>query len=160
MNQAYLLIGGNMGERITELRTAKEAIACQCGQISKQSGIYETAAWGMEDQAAFLNQALELETHLSPTALLSTLLDIEESMGRRRGEKYGPRLIDIDILLFNDERIDLPGLKIPHPQMAFRRFVLEPLQEIAGQKIHPVLQKSISQLLSACRDPLMVNKIS
>ena len=160
MNEVYLLIGGNMGDRIVYLTQAKEEIEKQCGHIIKQSSVYETAAWGMEEQAAFLNQVLEIQTHLSPQQLLRTILTIEEILGRSRNIKYGPRLIDIDILLFGDEIIDVYGLKIPHPQMQHRRFVLEPLNEIAAEKIHPVFQKTIAQLLSACTDPLTVNKFS
>ena len=160
MNEVYLLIGGNMGDRMMYLTKAKKEIEKQCGQIVQQSSVYETAAWGMEEQAAFLNLALEIETQLSPQQLLKTILTIEENLGRKRNIKYGPRLIDIDILLFGDAIIDVHGLKVPHPQMQHRRFVLEPLNEIAPEKIHPVLQKTIAQLLSACTDPLTVNKIN
>ncbi|MGN6401075.1 MAG: 2-amino-4-hydroxy-6-hydroxymethyldihydropteridine diphosphokinase [Flavisolibacter sp.] len=160
MNEVYLLIGGNMGDRMMYLTKAKKEIEKQCGQIIQQSSVYETAAWGMEDQAAFLNLVLEIETQLSPQQLLKTILTIEETLGRKRNIKYGPRLIDIDILLFGDAIIDVHGLKVPHPQMQHRRFVLEPLNEIAPEKIHPVLQKTIAQLLSACTDPLTVNKIN
>jgi 2-amino-4-hydroxy-6-hydroxymethyldihydropteridine diphosphokinase len=160
MNEVYLLIGGNMGDRMLHLNKAKEEIEKQCGQIIKQSSVYETAAWGVEEQAAFLNQVLEIQTDLSPQKLLKTILKIEEDLGRKREIKYGPRLIDIDILLFGDVVIDMHGLKIPHPQMQHRRFVLEPLNEIAAGKIHPVLQKKIAQILSACTDPLTVNKFS
>ena len=160
MNEVYLLIGGNMGDRMMYLTKAKKEIEKQCGQIVQQSSVYETAAWGMEEQAAFLNQVLEIETQLSPQQLLKAILTIEETLGRKRNIKYGPRLIDIDILLFGDAIIDVHGLKVPHPQMQHRRFVLEPLNEIAPEKIHPVLQKTIAQLLSACTDPLTVNKIN
>ena len=160
MNEVYLLIGGNMGDRMLHLNKAKEEIEKQCGQIIKQSSVYETAAWGMEEQAAFLNQVLEIQTDLSPQKLLKTILKIEEDLGRKREIKYGPRLIDIDILLFGDVVIDMHGLKIPHPRMQHRRFVLEPLNEIASEKMHPVFQKTIAQLLSVCTDPLTVNKFS
>jgi 2-amino-4-hydroxy-6-hydroxymethyldihydropteridine diphosphokinase len=160
MNEVYLLIGGNMGDRMLYLTKAKEEIEKQCGQVLQQSSIYETAAWGMEEQAAFLNQVLEIQTQLSPQQLLNNILTIEETLGRKRNIKYGPRLIDIDILLFGNKTIDVHGLKIPHPQMQHRRFVLEPLNEIAAEKVHPVLQKTIAQLLSACTDPLTVNKFS
>lgn len=160
MNEVYLLIGGNMGDRLLCLTKAKQEIETKCGHIYKQSSLYETAAWGLEDQAAFLNQAIEIKTNLPAMELLEMILAIEENMGRKRNEKYGPRLIDIDILLFNEDVIDVHGLKVPHPQMQYRRFVLEPLNEIASQKNHPVLKKTIAQLLSACTDPLTVNKFS
>lgn len=160
MNEVFLLTGSNMGNKAELLSRAKEAIEKRCGRILQESSVYETAAWGKEDQEAFLNQILKIETSYIAEELLPTILRIEEEFGRIRQIKYGPRMIDIDILFFNDEIIDTPGLKIPHPQMQNRRFVLEPLTEIAGNKIHPVLQESISRLLSACTDPLPVNKIN
>lgn len=160
MNEAYLLIGGNMGNRLHYLARARQALEKECGPIVRQSSIYETAAWGLEDQAAFLNQALEINTNLSAPDLLRVLLSIEEALGRKREIKYGPRLIDIDILLFNEATIDLPGLKVPHPHMQSRRFVLEPLNEIAPGKWHPVFQQTIAQLLAECTDPLTVHKFS
>ena len=160
MNEAYLLIGGNMRDRLNYLLKAREAIEKRIGTITRQSGIYETAAWGLEDQSSFLNQALELQTILSAQELLTTILQIEEDLGRKRDIKYGPRIIDIDILLFNDEVINTHGLKVPHPEMQNRRFVLEPLYEIASNKIHPVLNKTIAQILAECTDPLTVNKFN
>lgn len=160
MNEAYLLTGGNIGDRKTYLCQAKNEIEKRCGAVVAESSIYETEAWGKEDQEAFLNQALKINTTLSSEDLLQTILKIEEDLGRKRDLKYGPRIIDIDILFFNDRVIDHHGLKIPHPQMQNRRFVLVPLNEIAPQKIHPVLKKTVSQLLSDCPDPLAVNKIS
>ncbi|RYZ25708.1 MAG: 2-amino-4-hydroxy-6-hydroxymethyldihydropteridine diphosphokinase [Chitinophagaceae bacterium] len=158
MNKAYLLIGGNMGDREGYLSSARQWIEKMCGSIVNRSALYQTAAWGIENQEAFLNQALQIETMLAADELLKKLLWIEERIGRRRQEKYGPRIIDIDIVLFNDEIIHTEGLTIPHPQMQNRRFVLEPLNEIAADVIHPVLQKSIRQLLSECPDKLAVQK--
>jgi len=158
MNEVYLLIGGNIGNRLEYLSKAKENISKKCGNVLQESSIYETAAWGMEDQEAFLNQVLKIETSLIPEQLLKTILQIEEDLGRKRDLKYGPRTIDIDILFFNDEMIDQQGLKIPHPQMQNRRFVLIPLNEIASTKMHPVFHKTINQLLVECPDPLAVNK--
>lgn len=160
MNEAFLLTGGNIEDRNKFLSQARTEIEKYCGKIIRASSIYETAAWGKEDQEAFLNQVLKIETILSSGELLQTILKIEEDLGRKRGLKYGPRIIDIDILFFNEEVIDLQGLKIPHPQMQNRRFVLVPLNEIAPQKIHPVYKKTVSQLLAECPDPLAVNKIS
>lgn len=159
MNKAYLLIGGNMGNRKKQLQKAAATIGKTCGTITRLSHFYETAAWGKTNQPAFLNQALVLNTLLSPRHLLYSILDIETGMGRRRVEKFGPRIIDIDILLWNDEVIDQPGLKIPHPELANRRFALEPLSEIAPGIIHPVFKKSILGLLEECTDALAVRKL-
>ncbi|HLO79719.1 MAG TPA: 2-amino-4-hydroxy-6-hydroxymethyldihydropteridine diphosphokinase [Chitinophagaceae bacterium] len=158
MNSAYLLIGGNMGERLENLDKTRTLLSGSCGTIVKQSSVFETSAWGKTDQPDFLNQALLVETSLSPEVLLKQLLGIEQVMGRYRGEKYGPRIIDIDIIFFNQEIIDLPDLKIPHPRMQNRRFVLAPLAEMAPGFIHPVLGKSMARLLEECTDELAVNK--
>jgi 2-amino-4-hydroxy-6-hydroxymethyldihydropteridine diphosphokinase len=160
MNVAYLLIGGNMGNRPVILAEAKAAIGRNCGKVTAQSAIYETAAWGLEDQDSFLNQALELHTPLTAEDLLECLLDIEAALGRVRQEKYGPRLIDIDILLYNNAVIELDGLKVPHPQLPYRRFALVCLADIAGNKIHPLLHQNIQDLLAQCADPLEVNKFN
>jgi len=124
------------------------------------SSLYETAAWGKTDQPSFLNQALELETSLNAKQLIRRILKAEKIMGRIRNEKYGPRLIDIDILLFNNEKHNYEFLKIPHPEMQNRRFALLPLAEIAAGIIHPVLNKTINELLKECKDELPVKKYS
>ena len=160
MNHVYLLIGGNLGDRRANLALTIQLITDRCGIIVQRSSVYETAAWGIEDQPDFLNQVLFLETELKPHALLDNLLSIEQDLGRFRGEKYGPRVIDIDILLYNDSIIHEPGLQVPHPRMASRRFVLTPLAEIAGELIHPENGKNISQMLDECEDLLPVNKKS
>jgi 2-amino-4-hydroxy-6-hydroxymethyldihydropteridine diphosphokinase len=158
MNEVYLLTGGNIGDSIQYLLSAKEEIKKRCGHILLQSSVYETAAWGNENQGTFLNQVLKIETTLGAWQLLKSILQIEEDLGRKRELKYGPRTIDIDILFFKDEVIDQAGLKIPHPRIQQRRFVLVPLNEIAPGKVHPVFHKTISQLLAECTDPLAVNK--
>ena len=158
MNKAYLLIGGNMGDRESYLASARQWIERLCGPIIKQSSLYQTAAWGMEDQDVFLNQALFLHTTLPAHQLLQKLLWIEEELGRKRELKFGPRIIDIDIVLFNDDIIYTEGLTVPHPQMQNRRFVLEPLNEIATAITHPILQKTIGQLLAETSDKLAVQK--
>ncbi|MGV3656989.1 MAG: 2-amino-4-hydroxy-6-hydroxymethyldihydropteridine diphosphokinase [Chitinophagaceae bacterium] len=160
MNIAYLLIGGNIGNRVANLQAAREAIAARCGALKGISDVYETAAWGMEEQPHFLNQALELHTEMEPKELLDVLLQIEKSLGRERDGKWGPRLIDIDILLYNDEVVNEEGLRIPHPQMPYRRFVLQPLVQIAGDKIHPLLHQSIYEMLLHCPDSLEVHKFN
>ena len=158
MNKAYLLIGGNLGHRERNLSTAREFIEQYCGPVIQASSLYETAAWGKIDQPSFLNQALEIETGFTAEQLIKQVLEIEELMGRLRKEKYGPRIIDIDILLFNNEQYDLPFLKIPHPEMQNRRFALTPLAQIAGEVQHPVFKKSIFQLLKECPDTLDVTE--
>jgi 2-amino-4-hydroxy-6-hydroxymethyldihydropteridine diphosphokinase len=160
MNISYLLIGGNEGDRIAYLSKARECIGLSGCHIRQVSAIYETAAWGKEDQSDFLNQALEIQTDLDAPNLMAVLLDIEEKMGRRRAGKYGSRMIDIDILFFNTDIIRLPQLIVPHPEIQNRRFVLTPMDEIAPQFIHPVLGQSIRDLLKECPDPLDVKKIS
>ena len=160
MNISYLLIGGNQGERTAQLALAKEKIAARAGKLLRVSSLYETAAWGKTDQASFLNQALELETGLEATVLIEVLLDIEQQMGRRRLEKYGSRVIDIDILFFNDAILRLPNLVIPHPEIQNRRFALTPMAEIAPLLIHPVLGRNIQELLDACPDPLAVKRLT
>lgn len=156
MNNLYLLTGGNLGNRLANLHNAFKLIDELAGTVVKKSSIYETAAWGMTDQPSFLNQALLCTTQLTPGQILQTILLIEEQFGRKRIEKMGPRIIDIDILFYNDEIIDLPELKVPHPEIANRRFVLEPLNEIDPAYMHPVLKKSIADLLHSCTDPLEV----
>jgi 2-amino-4-hydroxy-6-hydroxymethyldihydropteridine diphosphokinase len=160
MNSAYLLTGGNLGNREENLATARELINLHCGTIVKASSLYETAAWGNTDQPAFLNQALELATSLNARQLIRRLLKVEKNMGRIRKEKYGPRLIDIDILLFNNEKHNYHFLKLPHPEMQNRRFALLPLAEIAPGMVHPVLNKTIAELLKECKDELPVKKYS
>jgi len=160
MNISYLLIGGNEGDRIGSMATAREQIEAATGPVRQQSSLYETAAWGKTDQPDFVNQALQLETALEAPALMRTLLKIEERMGRRRMERYGSRIIDIDILFFNDAIIRQPGLVIPHPELQNRRFVLAPLAEIAPAYIHPVLGVSVRELLINCTDPLAVKKLT
>ena len=160
MNTAYLLTGGNLGERVHNLAMARELVEAQTGNIIAASSLYETAAWGNTDQPAFLNQAIMIETPLNARQLIRRILKIEKKMGRVREEKYGPRLIDIDILLFNNEKHNSQFLKLPHPEMQNRRFALLPLAEIAPEIIHPVLKKTITELLQECKDELEVKKYS
>ena len=142
MNRAYLLIGGNMGNREKNFTIARGYVERYCGPVIRSSSLYETAAWGKTDQPSFLNQVLEIGTDLDAEQLIKQVLEMEKLMGRERKEKYGPRIIDIDILLFNNEKYDLPFLKIPHPEMQNRRFALIPLAEIAEDLQHPVFKKT------------------
>lgn len=160
MNKVYLLIGGNMGNRLQNLHQATDLLNKRPGTVVQCSGIYETAAWGKTDQQAFLNQALLLHTPLDAATLMQELLQIELDMGRKRLEKNGPRLIDIDILFFNNAIIREPDLIIPHPAIQYRRFALAPMAAIAPDLVHPVLQKTISALLKECPDTLAVTKIN
>jgi 2-amino-4-hydroxy-6-hydroxymethyldihydropteridine diphosphokinase len=157
MNNVYLLIGGNLGEKLHNLLRCCDLIEELVGPIIKRSSVYETAAWGITEQPVFLNQVLFVSTTLSAYNLLKTILLIEEKMGRKRVIKMGPRIIDIDILFYNEETISSFDLQIPHPEIPNRRFVLEPLFEIASSLVHPVLRKNIAQLLADCPDTLGVN---
>ena len=160
MSTAHLLIGGNLGDREENLLKAIALINEQCGPLIRASSVYETEAWGKTDQPSFLNQALEISTALNARQLMRKILKIEKEMGRIRQEKLGPRIIDIDILLYENEIHDLRFLKIPHPEMQNRRFVLVPLAEIDPTLQHPVLKKTIAELLEECPDNLEVKKIT
>lgn len=159
MNKAYLLTGGNEGDRYLNMQQARTNIELICGRLLLVSSLYETAPWGKTDQPDFLNQVLLIETKRSPAELLKALLQIEEKGGRIRTVKNAPRTIDIDILFYNRSVIEEPGLTIPHPRIADRRFVLEPMNEISPGFVHPVLHKTIHQLLLECTDELAVKKI-
>jgi len=144
----YLSLGSNVGDRASHLRAAIEGVG-EAGNVKAASGFYETEPVEFFEQPWFFNCVVALETERSPQDLLAHALAIEERMGRRRARDKGPRTIDIDILLFGDRVIDELGLKIPHPAMQERRFVLEPLAEIAAEAVHPVLKKTTRELLRA-----------
>ena len=150
--EVYLLLGSNVGDRDSNLSRAIELIKSSAGELIKVSSLYETAAWGKTDQAAFLNQAVCIATAHSPLELLNHLKNIEKEVGRISTEKWGPRVIDIDILFYDSEIIQEPELQVPHPYLPVRRFALLPLSEIAGDFIHPVLRRSVNALLSECPD--------
>lgn len=160
MNKIFILLGTNLGDRLRQLLRAKQAIEKQVGEILMASSIYETAAWGVEDQPAFLNQVILIKSGLSPIDCLNRTQQIELDLGRVRLKKWGQRAIDIDLLYFNDEIINYPNLIIPHPFIPERRFTLAPLAEIAPDYIHPVYKKNNVYLLHNCKDELPVQKIS
>lgn len=158
MNKVYLLLGSNMGNSRQQLQKAIQHIEKRIGKLIRHSGLYQTAAWGKQDQPDFLNQVIIIETTLSAVTILQTILVIESSMGRIRTEKNAPRIIDIDILFFNKEIIKQPDLMVPHPEIQNRRFVLIPLNELSPLFIHPILRKNIHWLLKNCKDTLNVKK--
>ncbi len=160
MNRAYLLLGSNLGNREENLKISKELIGLECGKILQSSLIYETEPWGTINQPLFLNQALKLATSLTSSELIKTVLKIETTMGRLRVEKMGPRLIDIDILFFNDEILETEMLQLPHPELQNRKFVLTPLAEIAPLLFHSILNKTVIQLLNGCKDEMKVKTYS
>ena len=158
MNRTYLLLGSNMGDSHQQLQTAIKKIEDNIGTLVRHSGLYATAAWGNTHQPDFLNQVILVETTLSAAETLQQILTIEYKMGRVRTLKNAPRIIDIDILFFNKEIINEMNLAVPHPEIQNRRFVLVPLNEIAPNLKHPLLSKSIHQLLINCPDHLEVKK--
>lgn len=160
MNDAvFLLLGSNQGDAVGNLATARKAIAETAGTITGESSVYRSAAWGLEQQPEFRNQVLKISTPLLPQELLKRLLEIEAEMGRVRIQKWGPRLIDIDLLLYGDDVIDTPALRLPHPGIPLRRFTLVPLAEIAPDLRHPQSGKTIATLLKECPDTLPVEKV-
>ncbi len=159
MNTAILLIGGNLGDPSINLEKAVQLIGEKAGKVMKKSALYQTAPWGVTDQPDYINQGLEVQTELDAPTLLQCLLEIERNIGRVRQEKWGSRVIDIDMIFFNADVISLPELKIPHPRMQLRNFVLTPLDEIIPEFIHPVLQQTVSQLLAVSPDKLPAYKL-
>ena len=158
--EAYLLLGSNLGDRALLLEEATRLISEKVGEVFAKSAVYETAAWGKTDQPSFLNLAVGVKTALTPLQLLKSVLAIEEMLGRKRIEKWGARLIDIDIVLYADEIIAQgDDLTVPHPEMQYRKFVLQPLAEIAPMVKHPVFKKTITEMLENLTDFLPVEKI-
>lgn len=159
VHKVYILTGSNQGQRKRFLQKAIDEIKKQCGSIVNTSSIYETAAWGNTQQAAFLNQVIITQTKFSPDELMQELLHIETGLGRIRTGKYGPRTIDLDILFYDELIYHSAIVTLPHPAIQERKFVLIPLAELSPRKIHPVYKKSIAVLLRECADTLEVKKI-
>jgi 2-amino-4-hydroxy-6-hydroxymethyldihydropteridine diphosphokinase len=155
---SYLLLGSNLGDRSARLAQARANLAASAGEIVAASSIYETAAWGVEDQPDFLNQVLAVTTSLAPTAVLAACQAAEQQQGRQRALRWGARSLDVDILLFGAEIIASPTLTVPHPALPFRRFTLIPLAELAPQLMHPQLHQTVAELLAECPDPLLVRR--
>lgn len=160
-NNAFLLLGGNLGNLLKTFARAISAIDMQAGTVVRQSSLFESEPWEMGPAEVFMNQAVEIKTELDPCSLLQALLRIESDFGRiRRTSAPESRTLDIDILLFNDTIYTKANLVIPHPRLHQRRFALMPLAQIAPEKVHPVLGKSIATLLRECIDTLHVAEIS
>lgn len=159
MKSVFLGIGTNLGDRAGNLQTALEKISEHIGTVIQHSSVYETEPWGFESKDKFLNMVVEVKTNLKPSGILGRLLMIESLLGRlREGKLYTSRIIDIDILLYDNKIIEKPALVIPHPRMHERKFVLVPLCEIAPELVHPKLGKDIKNLLKECRDKGKVKK--
>ena len=159
MEGIFLLLGSNQGDRRQSLSGARHAIVQQIGPIVNASSVHTSSAWGQTEQPDFLNQVVEVTTGLDPLQLLSVIHKIEIDLGRIRFEKWGPRVIDIDILYYGEKMIQSEDLIIPHLGIPARRFTLEPLKEIAPDFIHPVLHKTNSELLKLCNDSLGVEAL-
>ncbi len=162
MNEVYLCLGGNLGNCLANLNRASELIADKGGRIVHQSSVYQSQAWGMDKAPDFFNKAIKVETKLTAKDLIIILLEIEKILGRERTEVagYQSRIMDIDILFFNNEVIKTDVLEIPHPRLHLRNFVLLPLEEIASNFIHPILKKTITELVKLSPDTGEIKKLT
>jgi 2-amino-4-hydroxy-6-hydroxymethyldihydropteridine diphosphokinase len=158
LNVVYLSLGSNVGDREAQMRDAQARIG-EAGRVLAVSSLYETEPVEFTEQAWFLNSVVALETDQAPQQLMARILRIEEGMGRKRIQAKGPRTIDIDILLFGNTVLDTQEVTIPHPAMHQRRFVLEPLAEIAAGVVHPGLEKTVSELLSSLPSGQLVRRM-
>ena len=157
MNEVYLQLGSNIGDRLDNLNQSIKIITERIGNVLEKSSVYESTPWGVENQRNFLNQVIFVKSNFDPYTILDLVLQIEKDMGRIRIEKWGERIIDIDILFIDDFIIESENLCIPHEFIAKRKFVLQPMCEIAAGFIHPKLNKTISKLLEECIDEEKVN---
>lgn len=163
MNNVVILLGGNLGRPIENFIKSKQQISEAIGAITNESSIYESSAWGFEAKELFLNQVIIVESNLKPFELLKATQNIEQSIGRKNKTidlEYSSRLIDIDILFYNDDIIQQPNLSIPHPRLHLRNFTLEPLNEILPNFVHPILKKEISTLLRNSPDQAECKKLN
>ena len=160
IENAYLLAGTNLGDRLSNLLSARKKITGSIGEIISMSHIYETEPWGFESDNSFYNQAFCIRTDLPVSTILELIHKIEKEAGRTRTSgRYTDRTLDIDILMFGDKIVKARNLIIPHPFLHLRRFALAPMAEISPDVIHPVFNKSISQLLVNCDDKIRVKKL-
>ncbi|MBT8234190.1 MAG: 2-amino-4-hydroxy-6-hydroxymethyldihydropteridine diphosphokinase [Saprospiraceae bacterium] len=159
MNELILHLGTNQGSRIRNLDLCQLLINQQIGFVESVSSDYETEAWGNTDQPSFINRALLLQCRLSPEEVLKKIHIIESKLGRIRKIKWGPRIIDIDIIFFGQQIIENPNLKIPHTELTNRNFVLIPLMDICPSFIHPILNKTVKDIYKVSKDTLKVEKI-
>jgi len=157
MNGIYLSLGSNMGNRLNHLKEAVKLLEKNGIKTLEESTVYETEPWGNKDQGWFLNLIIEIETNLNPEKLLKKLLEIEQKMGRERNEKWGERIIDLDILYFNKNVHESIDLIVPHAGIPNRKFILIPMTELNPFGLHPILKKNQMELLASCEDALACN---
>jgi len=160
MAKLFLLLGGNLGNKERIFSTARKRLGEELGALIQTSSVFETEPWGFDSDDMFWNQVLVIETSLTPEQVLECTKDIETELGRvRKAARYSSRLIDIDLLFYDDMVLHEPGLELPHPRMIDRRFVLEPLAEVAAELVHPVFKRNIVSLLEECSDHLQVKRL-
>ena len=162
MANTYLILGSNLGNRLQNIETACTSLQNTAGTITGRSSVYESEPWGFESDANFINQVIHMKTYLSPELLLAKVSETEKKAGRirTRNSGYESRVIDIDILFYDDRVIRSTDLIIPHPRLHLRNFVLEPLMELIPDFIHPGLNKTIRELKNMCEDIAWVRKMN
>ncbi len=160
MAKLFLLLGGNLGDKEQIFSTARKRLQKELGEVVQLSSVYETEPWGFKSEDLFWNQVVVIETGKSPEKVLQVTKAVEQELGRiRKAERYSSRLIDIDLLFYDDLVYHEPNLELPHPRMIDRRFVLEPLAEVAAHMVHPVFRQTIIELLENCTDHLAVKRL-